>query len=368
VSEPPIPQLDLRRQLEELSSEIRSAQARVLASGRFILSDEVMAFEQEFAAYCGARHAVGVASGTDALELALRAVGIGPGDEVVTVAHTFIATPLAILATGAMPVFADVREEDGLIDPQHVARLITPKTQALLPVHLYGRCADMTSLARLAAEHGLRIIEDAAQAHGALSGECVAGAAGDAGCFSFYPSKNLGALGDAGAVVTNDAAIAERLLLLRNYGEDHRYHHLVPGRNSRLDELQAAVLRVKLPLLDGYNAARRRIAARYREAVAGTDLRLVEFDLERDVVHQAVLCSTERDALTGHLSAAGVGTLIHYPVPCHLQPALSGTHGTVRLPVTEQLAGEVLSLPMYPELDESQVERVCVALQSWTGG
>jgi dTDP-4-amino-4,6-dideoxygalactose transaminase len=299
------------------------------------------------------------------LELALRAAGVTPGDEVITVAHTFIATPLAISATGATPVFVDVCEGDGLMDPEAAAAAITSRTSAIVPVHLYGRCVPMAPLMALAERNGLRVIEDAAQAHGALTdGERRAGTVGDAGAFSFYPTKNLGALGDAGAVVTSDAAIAERLRLLRNYGEIAKYEHAVAGRNSRLDELQAAVLRVKLPHLDAFNAARRAIARRYREEISHPALRLLDHDLDRDVLHQAVLYTQAREDLRAHLLEAGIATQIHYPIACHRQ-AIYAALPAAPLPVTERLAAGVLSLPLFPELSDAQLDHICTAVNGW---
>jgi dTDP-4-amino-4,6-dideoxygalactose transaminase len=361
-----IPQFDLRRQLERLDGELAEAHARVLHSGQFILGAEVEAFERAWADACGVAHAVGVASGTDALELALRAAGVGAGDEVITVAHTFVATALAITAVGAVPVYVDVGLQDGLIDPELIEAALTARTRAIIPVHLYGRCANLEPVLRIAAEHGLRVIEDAAQAHGARHRDRAAGAWGDLGCFSFYPTKNLGALGDAGAVVTNDAELAASLRRLRNYGEERKYHHVTPGRNSRLDELQAAVLSVKLAHLAEFNQARGAIAARYRAAVpAGGPLQFLAFDPKADAMHQAVVCARDRDGLRRHLAAAGIATQIHYPVPCHCQPALGRWPARAPLPVTERLADEVLSLPMYPELDDAQVVSVCAALAAW---
>jgi dTDP-4-amino-4,6-dideoxygalactose transaminase len=361
-----IPQLDLGGQLEHLAQELASATARVMTSGQFILGPELEAFEAEFAAYCGVGHAIGVASGTDALELALRAVGIGDGDEVITVSHTFIATALAISAVGATPVFVDVRRNDGLMDPQRAAEAVTNRTRAILPVHLYGRCVEMDPISALARDHDLRVIEDCAQAHGASSRGRTAGSLGDAGCFSFYPSKNLGALGDAGAIITDDPQLASSLRLLRNYGQDRKYHHIVAGRNSRLDELQAAVLRVKLAHLNGFNRARRKIAEQYHAAIGDAHpIRLLDFDPERDAMHQAVLCTPDRDGLRRHLDQAGVQTQVHYPIPCHRQPVYARPASDRPLPVTDQLAKQVLSLPMYPELSEKQTERICRAVNAW---
>lgn len=363
---PTIPQLDLGPQLEALAEELAKATARVFASRQFILGPELEAFESEFAAYCGVRYAIGVASGTDALELALRSVGVGEADEVITVSHTFIATALAITAVGATPVFVDVRRDDGLMDPDRAAEAVTDRTRAIVPVHLYGRCVEMDPLLRLAREHGLRVVEDAAQAHGASIYGRTAGSLGDAGCFSFYPSKNLGALGDGGAVITNDRQLADSLRLLRNYGQDRKYHHLVPGRNSRLDELQAATLRVKLGYLEDFNCARRSIARTYHATVRNSNsIRFLTFDPERDAMHQAVLCTPDRDGLRRHLDHAGIQTQVHYPIPCHRQPVYAGLARARALPVTEELAEQVLSLPLYPELTESQIERICTAVNAW---
>ena len=360
-----VPQFDLRAQMQERSSEIAAAIARVLRSGHFILGSELEAFEAALADYCGVAHAVGVASGTDALELALRAAGIGPGDEVITVSHTFVATPLAVRAVGATPVFVDVAPEDGLMDPGLAAAAVGPRTRAIIPVHLYGRCVEMEPLLALAQVHGLVVIEDAAQAHGALWRGQRAGAIGDIGCFSFYPTKNLGALGDGGAVVTASDELDRRLRLVRNYGQSRKYHHDTYGRNSRLDELQAAVLTAKLPLLDAFNARRRSVASRYRDALSvGSDLLPLEADLNHDAVHQAVVRTADRDGLQRFLAARGIGTQIHYPVPAHRQ-AIFVELLHEPLPVTEQLAAEVLSLPMYPELTDQQVEHVCSALRDW---
>jgi dTDP-4-amino-4,6-dideoxygalactose transaminase len=362
----PVPQLDLGLQLDRLAPELASAITRVMTSRQFILGPELEAFETEFAAYCGVGHAIGVASGTDALELALRAAGIGDGDEVITVSHTFVATPLAISAVGATPVFVDVRRNDGLMDPRRAAEAVTNRTRGILPVHLYGRSVEMDPILALARDHSLRVIEDCAQAHGALSRGRTAGAWGDAGCFSFYPSKNLGSLGDGGAVITDDADLAALLRLLRNYGQDRKYHHLIAGRNSRLDELQAAVLRVKLAHLDDFNRARREIAAQYHATIGDVrPIRLLDFDPARDAMHQAVLCTPDRDGLRRHLDQAGIHTRVHYPIPCHRQPVYAGDAAMRQLPVTDELAEQVLSLPMYPELSELQIERVCGAVNSW---
>jgi dTDP-4-amino-4,6-dideoxygalactose transaminase len=337
----------------------------VLDSRRFILGAELEAFETEFARYCGVAECVGVASGTDAVELAVRACGIGPGDEVITVSHTFIATALAISAAGATPVFVDVRPDDGLIDLTAAAAAVTDRTRAIVPVHLYGRCADMGPLMALAREHSLRVIEDAAQAHGAALGGRRSGTFGDAGCFSFYPSKNLGALGDAGAVVTDDREVASRLRLLRNYGETHKHEHIAWGRNSRLDDLQAAVLRAKLPWLERWNRRRREHAAEYTRQLAGSSVTTPSDDGDRDVFHLYVVRSDRRSELRRHLDAAGIETQIHYPVPAHAQPAFADLPLRHPLKVTEALARQVLSLPMYPELTVAQRSAVVHAVQTF---
>jgi dTDP-4-amino-4,6-dideoxygalactose transaminase len=353
---------DLRPQYAAIQDEVDAAVRGVLERGWFVLGPEVEAFEAEFAAYCGARHAVGVGSGTEALHLALWACELQPGDEVVTVAHTAVPTINAISLTGARPVFVDVDPATRTMDPAAAAAAITPRTRALLPVHLYGHTADMGPLQALARAHGLRLIEDAAQAHGAEYQGTRAGRLGELAAFSFYPTKNLGAYGDGGMVVTDDAALAERLRLLRNYGQTDRYHHQIEGMNSRLDELQAAVLRVKLRHLDQWTAARRERAARY---AAG--LRAVpppaEAEWARHVYHLYAVCVPERERVQAALAAAGIGTLVHYPIPAHLQPAYAHL-GVARgsLPVTERLADEVLSLPLYPELPLDQVDAVADAL------
>jgi dTDP-3-amino-3,4,6-trideoxy-alpha-D-glucose transaminase len=363
----PIPRADLRAQREAIAAELDDAVARVLASGRYILGAEVEAFEHEFAAYCGAAHCVTTASGTDALRLTLTASGIGPGDEVVTVAHTAPATVFAVALTGAEPVLVDIDPHTFTMDAGRAAEAIGPRTRALLPVSLYGRPAEMAALRRLADEHGLRLIEDAAQAHGARAGGRRAGTLGDAGCFSFYPTKNLGGYGDGGAVVTDDAQLAEQLRLLRDYGRaGGENHHVRVAGNSRLDELQAAILRVKLPRLDGWNAARRARAATYARCLEGLPLSLPDTapDVEH-AFHLYVVRSDRRDALQAHLAAAGIGTGIHYPVPVHRQPALAGRPPRAPLPATERAAAEILSLPMFPELRDADVERVATAVRAF---
>lgn len=354
-----------KAQYQAHKREIDEALARVLDKGWYILGDEVAAFEREFAAYIGVSHAVGVGSGTEALHVALAACGVGRGDEVITVAHTAVATVSAIELTGATPVFVDIDPEFFTLAPACLADAVTPRTKAVIPVHLYGQPADIGPILAFAEKHGLRVIEDCAQSHGALYGEKRTGSLGDAGCFSFYPTKNLGALGDGGMVVTDRKDLADRMRLLREYGWAERYVSHVPGWNSRLDEVQAAVLRVKLRCLDADNARRREVADRYDAELRGTSLRLPRRRAGcTHVFHQYVARSSDRDRLLRSLKDRGVGALIHYPVPVHLQPAYQGRiAGGDRLPRTEAAAAEILSLPMYPELDRKELETVIRAVK-----
>lgn len=376
--QPAIPQCDPHASYAAQGQEIDQAIRRVLDNGRYILGPEVTAFENEFADFLQAPFASGVANGTDALELALRALGIGPGDAVITVSHTAVATAVAIRATGAIPIFADIDPEHGLIDPHQVDRLLLEassgrltvskeRIRAIMPVHLYGRCADMESLASIARRHELRIVEDCAQAHGALFDGKRVGTFGDFGAFSFYPTKNLGALGDGGGLVCSDAALNERVRLLREYGWRNRYISESDGGNSRLDEIQAAILRVKLRNLDSDNLARRSLATFYREGISNPALTVPGGDPGgRHVYHQFVLRCEERDSLQQFLREEGIGTLVHYPVPVHLQPAYSDRRYTpLPLPNTERWAREVLSLPMFPQLSEESVARAASALNRW---
>ena len=352
----PIPQADPRAGYLSRKDSIDAAIARVLDSGRYILAGETAAFEEEFAAYLGARCAVGVASGTDALRLALRACGVGPGDVVITVSHTAVATAAAIEACGAEPLFVDVDPEQFTMDPGDFERTVRSSrrqaVKAVVPVHLYGQMADMTAICEVARRYGLRVVEDCAQAHGAVLEGKKAGTFGDAAAFSFYPTKNLGALGDGGAVVTEDSAVEREVRLLREYGWQERYVSVVPGGNSRLDEIQAAVLRAKLPHLDGDNGARRALAALYDSRLrgGGVDLPATAPGCGH-VYHQYVIRTAGRDALRARLRDMGIGTIVHYPVPVHLQPAYKGRRtGPGGLPNTESLAARILSLPMFPEL------------------
>ena len=362
-----IPLVDLKAAYHRLQAEIDAAVARVLASGWYILGPEVRAFESEFAAYLGVEHAVGVASGTDAVLLALRALGVGPGDEVITVAHTAVATVTAIELCGATPRLVDIDPVTYTLDPTHLAAAITPRTRAIVPVHLYGAPADLDAILAVARAHGLLVVEDCAQAHGARTQGRTVGTLGDAAAFSFYPTKNLGALGDGGAVATNRPEVAERLRLLRQYGWRERYVSDVAGTNSRLDELQAAILRVRLGHLEAENEARRRLAARYDAALAGLPIALpAARPADCPVYHLYVIRAAARDALAEHLRARGIGTGVHYPVPVHRQPAYAHLgYGPGSLPATEAAAAEVLSLPMYPDLTEGAVDTVAAAIRAY---
>ena len=360
--------LDLKAASEELRDELASAMLRVLDSGWYLLGDELDAFEQEFARFTGTQHALGVANGLDALTLLLRAVGIGPGDEVIVPAHTFVATWLAVTACGATPVGVEPLVATGNIDPEQVERAITPRTRALLPVHLYGQPADLGRLTQIADRHGLVLLEDAAQAHGATyRGQPVGGFGAGAG-WSFYPGKNLGALGDAGAVTTNNDAVAERIRKLRNYGSTRKYHHEALGVNSRLDEVQAAILRTKLTVLQEWNRRRSRVAANYGDGLQNLewlDLPHVP-DWADPVWHVYVIRTPFREALQAHLAASGVATLVHYPVPPHLQPAYAPLEIAVgAFPIAERMAREVLSLPIGPHVSTLDVEHVIDSVRSF---
>ena len=358
-----VPFLDLQRQTEELRSALDIACERVLDSGVFLGGAEVVAFEEEFAAWCGAREAVAVGSGTDGLEFALRAVGVGQGDEVITAANTCVPTLAAIVAAGGTPVLADVDSATYTLDLDSVEGACGPRTRALVPVHLYGQCADLGSLLELARDRGLAIVDDAAQAHGAELGDRRVGGLCDATAFSFYPTKNLGALGDGGAVVTDDPDLADRVRRLRSYGEVDRYTSLEFGRNSRLDALQAAVLRVKLPRLDAWNERRRELAGQYGHLLAATPLTLPsELPGTSHAWHLYVVRARERDRLREALADRGVETLVHYPRALHQHPGYTEL-GQPGLERSEELAREVLSLPLYPQLEDAEVERVCAGIE-----
>ena len=352
-----IPFLDLGAAYRELQTEIDAAVAQTLASGYYIGGPEVEAFEAEFASYCGASQAVGVANGLDALHLALRAMDVRPGDEVIVPSNTYIATWLAVSQCGATPIPVEPDERTHNINPALIEAAITPRTKVILPVHLYGQPADMDPIVAVARKHGLRVLEDGAQAHGARYKGQRLGAHGDAVAWSFYPGKNLGAMGDGGAVTTNDAALADRLRVLRNYGSRVKYVNEVQGYNSRLDSLQAAILRVKLAYLDDWNARRSAIAARYQQGLAGCGLTLPHVpDWAEPVWHLYVVQHPQRDALHKALAKAGVGTLIHYPIPPHMQQAYA--HAGWKqgaFPLAERMADQVLSLPIGPHLDAEQL-------------
>ena len=369
-----VPFLNLGAIHAPLAVEFRQVLETVNSTGAYVGGPFVERFESEWAAYCEADHAIGVANGTDAIELALRAFGVGPGDEVIIPGNTFIATAEAAMAAGATPVFVDVLPDTLLIDPAAVEAAVTPRTAAVIPVHLYGQPADMDALRRIADRHSLVVVEDAAQAHGARWQGRRVGSLGDAACFSFYPGKNLGALGDGGAVVTGDAAVAEKVRLLSNHGRDaaSKYRHPQLGRNSRLDGLQAGFLSVKLPHLDEWTAARRRIAGSYADELRSRSeaglLSLVEEDRRAFAVyHLAVVRVCERAAVAAELADRGIQTGIHYPVPCHEQPAYRHlSRGP--LPVVEAAASEILSLPMSPDMDGAATHHVVKSLREVVAG
>lgn len=360
-----IPFLDLKAINLSHEGELKAAFDRVLHSGWYVLGGEVKAFEQEFAAYCGVKHAVGVSNGLDALHLILRAYGIGPGDEVIVPSNTYIATWLAVTYAGATPVPVEPDLATCNLDPELIEAAITRRTRAILAVHLYGQPARMNEIQAIASQHGLKVIEDAAQAHGATCSGRKTGALGDVAGFSFYPGKNLGALGDAGAVTTNDSALAERVRMLSNYGSREKYHNDSQGFNCRLDELQAAFLRVKLAHLDREMARRRAIARRYTEALEGIGVVLPEVAAGMEPAwHLYVIRSGWREALQEALARRGVATMIHYPVPPHLQPAYADLGlRTGDLPIAERIHREVLSLPMGPTMTDAQVEEVIAAVR-----
>ena len=344
--------------------EVRAGIDRVIERGWFVLGPEVEAFEQEFAAASGASHAIGVGNGTDAIALILRGLNIGAGDEVITTPLSAAYTALAVMMAGARPVFVDVDRARLTIDPDRIAAAIGPKTRAILPVHLYGQPADMAAIEAIAAAHRLEIVEDCCQAHLATAAGRPVGTIGIAGAFSFYPTKNLGALGDGGAIVTSDRALADRLKRLRNGGQTDRYHHQEPGINSRLDDLQAAVLRARLPRLRAWTERRRALAARYRERLAGS---AVDVPLELDpghVYHLFVVRHRARTQLQAHLAARGIETLIHYPVPIPRQPALAALD-PAECPLAARACGEILSLPLHPALRDDEVDEVAAAVHAF---
>lgn len=364
-----IPLLDLAAQYSSIKHEINEAMARVIEKSDFILGTEVELFESEFGEYCEVKHCVGVDSGLSALELVLRAWGIGPGDEVITAANTFIATALAISNTGATPVLVDVDPQTNNIDLDAMRSAITSHTRAVVPVHLYGAPAEMDGINAIAAQYDLAVLEDACQAHGARYKGRRTGSLGHAAAFSFYPGKNLGAYGDGGAIVTNDAALARQLRAMRNYGQQSKYVHCTKGFNRRLDTLQAAVLRVKLRHLDRWNAMRDHHARDYGGLLFGASIMLPHVPSHiRSSWHLYVVRSPFRNAIKNHLESHGISTGLHYPTPIHLQTAYADAgYRKGEFPVTERLANEILTLPMYPELDQSALERIAGAVMSSQG-
>ena len=362
-----IPIVDLKKQYESIKAEIDDAIKDVVESCQFILGERVEAFEADFATYCQSRYALGVNSGTSALHLALLAAGVGPGDEVITVSYTFVATAAAICYVGAKPVFVDIDPRNCNIDPARLEAAITPKTKALMPVHLYGNCADMDPILDVARRHSLVVIEDAAQAHGAEYKGRRAGSMGELACFSFYPGKNLGAYGEGGAVVTSDERYVEHLKQLRDQGQSEKYYHPVVGYNYRMEAIQGAVLGVKLKHLDDWNQARQRHAEVYRRELAESGLRLLEELPDAKSVHHIFpLFTVQRDDLRAHLQNAGISTGLHYPIPVHLQPAYRHLGYEVGdFPETERACKEVLSLPMYPELADEAVLSIVESVQQF---
>jgi dTDP-4-amino-4,6-dideoxygalactose transaminase len=362
-----VPFLDLKTQYSQIASEMEPAVLKVLSGGNYILGDEVRAFEREFASFLGVKHAISVSSGLDALRLALLAADVKPGDEVITAANTFIATALAITTIGAKLVMVDPDDETANIEASAIAKAITPRTKAIIPVHLYGLPARMGPIMELARERNLTVIEDACQAHGAKVDGVRAGTQGAMACFSFYPGKNLGAAGDGGLVTTGDDKLAARLQSLRNYGQEKKYYHSEIGYNHRLDEIQAAVLRIKLKRLDAWNGQRAANAAAYTKGLAGLPIETPKVPEGRThIFHLYVIRTDRRDELQAHLTARGVSTLIHYPVPIHLQQAYRSLGlGPGSFPISERMAGRILSLPMFPELTAAQTQEVVEGVRAF---
>ncbi|OGP49438.1 MAG: erythromycin biosynthesis sensory transduction protein eryC1 [Deltaproteobacteria bacterium RBG_13_43_22] len=352
-----IPLIDLKAQYQSIKNEIGQAVGRVLESCQFVLGDEVAAFEEEFASYCGAKYGIAVNSGTSALHLSLLAAGIGPGDEVITIPFTFVATVAGIVYTGARPVLVDIQLPSYNIDVDRIEEKITERTKAIIPVHLYGQTADMDPILEIARRQNLKVIEDAAQAHGAEYKRRRAGGMGDLGCFSFYPGKNLGAYGEGGMVVTNDPEYARTIRMLRDWGQGSKYHHVLKGYNYRMDGIQGAVLRVKLRHLEKWTEARRLHAQKYNQWLAGTPIQTpVEMPFNRHVYHQYTIRLPERNQIQTWLQTQGIQTGIHYPIPVHLQEAYTDLgYRTGDFPISEKAAKEVLSLPLYPEMSEAQI-------------
>ncbi|MGN0318104.1 MAG: DegT/DnrJ/EryC1/StrS family aminotransferase [Lachnospira sp.] len=364
-----VPFADFKPMHDELREKLDAAYAKVMDSSYFIQGNECKSFEEEFADYCGAEHCIGVATGLDAIYLILRAMGIGAGDEVIVPSNTFIATSLAVSYTGATPVFVEPVIDNYNINPDLIEEKITDRTKAVIAVHLQGRPADMDRINEIAARHNLKVIEDAAQAHGARYKGKRIGTLSDAAAFSFYPGKNLGALGDGGAVVTNNKELADTVRALGNYGSDYKYHHIFKGTNSRLDEMQAAFLRVKLPMLDKWNEDRRRIAGRYLKGITNPAIKLpVESSEEYEhIYHVFVIRCDHRDELEKYLADKGIGTVKHYPIPMHLQEAYKDLGiGKGELPIAEEISSTVLSIPMYYGMSDEDVQYVIDAINSFT--
>jgi dTDP-4-amino-4,6-dideoxygalactose transaminase len=360
-----VPYLDLKAQYQSIKPEIDAAISAVLESSQFVLGAEVAGFEREFAAYCGTSECVALNSGTSALHLALLAAGVGPGDEVITVPFTFVASVAAVIYAGARPVLVDIDPRSFNMDPTAVEAAITPRTKAILPVHLYGQPADMDPIMEVAQRRGLVVIEDAAQAHGAKYKGRPAGSIGDIGCFSFYPTKNLGAYGEGGAITTNNAEFARTVRMLRDWGQDRKYHHVQRGYNYRMEGFQGAILRVKLRHLERWTEKRRAIARQYSESLAGSGVELpVEMPWARHVYHVYTVRAEDRNGLRAALQAEGIQTAIHYGLPAHLQPAYADLgYGKGSLPLSEAAAEQVLSLPIYPELSDRAIAKVAEAVR-----
>ena len=361
-----VPYLDLKAQYQSIKHEIDAALARVLESCQFVLGPEVAAFEQEFAAYCGTSECIALNSGTSALHLALIAAGVGPGDEVITVPFTFVASVAAVLYAGAKPVLVDIDRQSFNMDPAAIEAVITPRTKAILPVHLYGQPADMDPIMEIARQHGLIVIEDAAQAHGAKYKGRPVGSIGDMACFSFYPGKNLGAYGEGGAVTTNNSKYASSVRMLRDWGQDRKYHHALRGFNYRMEGFQGAILRVKLGHLEQWTEKRRAIVKKYNDALTDSGVETpAEMPWARHVYHVYTLRTENRDGVRSALTEQGIQTGVHYPIPVHMQPAYADLgYGVGAFPQAERAAMEVLSLPLYPEMIDDQIRKVSQALTS----
>ncbi len=362
-----IPLVDLHAQYVPLKNEIFAGMETVFDSMQLFLGKNVQALEKDFAEFCGAKYGIGVSDGTNALQIILRAMDIGPGDEVITVSHTFIATAEAILLVGATPVFIDIRRDSLLMDTSLVEAKITPHTKAIIPVHLYGQTVDMDPLRELAARYDLKIVEDACQGHGATYADKRAGSLGDAAAFSFYYSKNLGAFGEGGFITTSDPEIYRKARMIRDHGSERRYYHDLLGMNARLDEIQAVVLRAKLPHLEEYNRLRREHAALYNQLLSDLPIMTpMELPGNEHIYHMYVIRTPRRDELQAWLKEHGIGTGIHYPVPIHLQNSMSNADGKIGdLPVTEEIVDQILSLPMYPELSDEAIHTVVESIKGF---